>query len=136
MIEDFGNWKKEVRNIHKKQEKSCEKFENYLELRGIEPRTFHMRSEHSTTELQPRRLDKKTKKPNKKTLLDKNKLGKILCFAVLWVIHACTSYVWFQDTHNGSSNAKLIYIHSINPEVDYMFLFYSTKRYLAFFIGI
>ena len=25
-----------------------------MELRGIEPRTFHMRSEHSTTELQPR----------------------------------------------------------------------------------
>lgn len=71
MIEDFGNWKKEVRNIHKKQEKSCEKFENYLELRGIEPRTFHMRSEHSTTELQPRRLDKKTKKPNKKHCLIK-----------------------------------------------------------------
>ena len=24
-----------------------------MELRGIEPRTFHMRSEHSTSELQP-----------------------------------------------------------------------------------
>ena len=25
-----------------------------MELRGIEPRTSHMRSEHSTSELQPR----------------------------------------------------------------------------------
>ena len=27
-----------------------------LEMRGVEPRTFHMRSERSTTELHPRRL--------------------------------------------------------------------------------
>ena len=33
--------------------KSKNKSTIYLELRGIEPRTFHMRSEHSTSELQP-----------------------------------------------------------------------------------
>ena len=30
------------------------KEEKEMEMRGVEPRTFHMRSERSTTELQPR----------------------------------------------------------------------------------
>lgn len=35
-----------------------------MELRGIEPRTFHMRSEHSTSELQPHNSSNRASKLN------------------------------------------------------------------------
>ena len=37
----------------KKTQQAVEKKDDIMELPGIEPGTFHMRSERSTTELQP-----------------------------------------------------------------------------------